>query len=176
MVEATKPLSWLETLSAAESWDDFKREVLIVAKAHPELWDPIGDLAEEKFNGGRKAVLRIQQAARLDFANKLEALDLAKAAPKLQPELETAPRPKPKPRLGILPLSAKPKLKIVGPPTKIEAAPRVFGKANFAEEKQKALEAIKANRNAEQQEDKSEEPQAPIAPVVWEPAKLATSP
>src|SRR5262249_49124203 len=124
----------------------------------------------------RKAVLRIQQAARLDFANKLEALDLAKAAPKLQPELETAPRPKPKPRLGILPLSAKPKLKIVGPPTKIEAAPRVFGKANFAEEKQKALEAIKANRNAEQQEDKSEEPQAPIAPVVWEPAKLATSP
>jgi hypothetical protein len=43
-------------------------------------------------------------------------------------------KPKPKPIFGLLALPGKPKSRIEGPPTKIEAAPSVSGKGDFARE------------------------------------------
>jgi hypothetical protein len=57
------PISSFERLSATENWGDFKREALLIARAQPELWDAIADLAEEMFDGGREAVADIRQIA-----------------------------------------------------------------------------------------------------------------
>src|SRR6516225_4373824 len=57
------PISSFERLSATENWGDFKREALIIARAQPEFWDAIAELAENMFDGGAEAVADIRRIA-----------------------------------------------------------------------------------------------------------------